>query len=663
MITRPALARALTGYKAPDDAVILAAPTGDFLLSGNVYQRLIPLLDGARDNDSIAELLAVDVDPAEVFYALRCLEAEGCLAEGPTAAVQSGLIQCDGLAILFGDDPLFMEPCEDFPWQFVTPIKDGFWIGPRFNQGAGGPCWRCLNIRLLGNRPLAAFSRDQALQVISPPQERLAPDSIILEKAISHSENDGLVVVGPDGKEISRHSVTQRPECPVCGDKTLYSRSAGAPVDMRSDSQAENPQTFMEDNIHLLDPITGITRGVRKLNVGVEPAVHIYIGGTNRAHTPAGLTDATRHLRSFASGKGRNDLLARASLIGEIAERHSAVFRGDEPRLKGSYFQLLDRAVHPNAIMLFSERQLAMRAALATAEDPIPRMFEEGEMVDWTPVWSLTQQRQKFVPTSLLYFGVPVSTGGSFCFADSNGNAAGATLESAMLQGLLELIERDAVGIWWFNALRRPAVSLDEIEGTWVREFVAQLSAINREVWVLDITTDIGIPAYAAVSRRTDTAPELLLFGFGSHTDARTAVLRALTELGQTLGIMQEISDSNAPISLGLRQWLERGSLQSCPFLVPAGSAPLRESVMGAGPTARAFEFCQAQLENVGLECLVLDQTRADVGIPAVKMLVPGLCHYRRRLAPGRLYSTPVKLGWVSEPNQEERLNPMALSF
>jgi ribosomal protein S12 methylthiotransferase accessory factor len=375
------------------------------------------------------------------------------------------------------------------------------------------------------------------------------------------------------------------------------------------------------------------------------------------------LTDLTRHLRSFASGKGRTDILARASLVGEVAERHSAVFRGDEPRIRGTFLEYHDRAIHPNSVMLFSEHQLALRSTWATVEDPIPHKLSENEQIDWTPIWSVTENRQKLAPTSLLYFGAPENSGGSFCIADSNGNAAAASLESAMLQGLLELIERDAVGIWWFNAVQRPAVALDSIGDEWIDAFIAQLAAIRRDAWVLDVTTDNGIPAYAAISRRMDGSAEEIMFGFGAHVDAKTAVVRALTELGQTLAVMQEISKGNAPVTSGLREWLHSASLEGCPYLVPLSEIGLRDSVASADSSGDAFDICRRRLEKLGLECLVLDQTRADVGIPTVKMIVPGLRHYRRRLGPGRLYSTPRSLGWVKEAKGEEQLNSRVLSF
>jgi ribosomal protein S12 methylthiotransferase accessory factor len=58
---------------------------------------------------------------------------------------------------------------------------------------------------------------------------------------------------------------------------------------------------------------------------------------------------------------------------------------------------------------------------------------------------------------------------------------------------------------------------------------------------------------------------------------------------------------------------------------------------------------------------LVLDQTRADIGLPVVKVIVPGLRHFWARYAPGRLYDVPVRLGWLDRPLREDELNPIAM--
>jgi ribosomal protein S12 methylthiotransferase accessory factor len=42
-----------------------------------------------------------------------------------------------------------------------------------------------------------------------------------------------------------------------------------------------------------------------------------------------------------------------------------------------------------------------------------------------------------------------------------------------------------------------------------------------------------------------------------------------------------------------------------------------------------------------------------------VRVIVPGLRHFYRRYAPGRLYDVPVQLGWLKKPVEEEDLNPI----
>jgi len=39
-------------------------------------------------------------------------------------------------------------------------------------------------------------------------------------------------------------------------------------------------------------------------------------------------------------------------------------------------------------------------------------------------------------------------------------------------------------------------------------------------------------------------------------------------------------------------------------------------------------------------------------------VLVPGLRHFYRRFAPGRLYDVPVKLGLLDRPRPESELTP-----
>jgi ribosomal protein S12 methylthiotransferase accessory factor len=64
-----------------------------------------------------------------------------------------------------------------------------------------------------------------------------------------------------------------------------------------------------------------------------------------------------------------------------------------------------------------------------------------------------------------------------------------------------------------------------------------------------------------------------------------------------------------------------------------------------------------ALVAELGMDFIVLDQTRPDIGLSVVKVLVPGMRHFWPRFAPGRLYNVPVELGWLDHPLTEAELN------
>src|SRR4029453_11397241 len=206
-------------------------------------------------------------------------------------------------------------------------------------------------------------------------------------------------------------------------------------------------------------------------------------------------------------------------------------------RITSTFVDLGPAAILPNACMHYSERQYAERESHNRRGHKaywVPEPFCETAAIEWTPLWSLTTEQTRYLPTSYCYFGYQ-SLHPVFARADSNGCAAGSVLEEAILQGLLELVERDAVAIWWYNRLRRPAVDLESADDPYVHALVRHYKDLGRELWVLDVTSDFRVPAFAAVSRRVDKAEEDIIYGFGAHLDPAVALVRALTELNQSL--------------------------------------------------------------------------------------------------------------------------------
>ncbi len=187
--------------------------------------------------------------------------------------------------------------------------------------------------------------------------------------------------------------------------------------------------------------------------------------------------------------------------------------------------------------MRWSDAQYDHRAEWAALHpagfNEVPSRFDETAPIDWTPVWSLTADTVRYLPTGYCYYGAPHDQDPPAYHADSNGCAAGTTLTEAVLQGTLELVERDAVAMWWYNRIPRPSVDLDTLTDPYIDDLRHEYAELGRDVAVLDITNDLAIPTFVAVSWRNDGGPERIVFGFGAHLDARVAILRALTELNQ----------------------------------------------------------------------------------------------------------------------------------
>ena len=158
---------------------------------------------------------------------------------------------------------------------------------------------------------------------------------------------------------------------------------------------------------------------------------------------------------------------------------------------------------------------------------------------------------------------------------------------------------------------------------------------------------------------------EQITIGFGAHTDARLGILRALTEMNQFLPVLS--GDGTITVSDDdVLRWLSSARLADHAHLAPA-AGPLRRADEYRHP-ARAdllddVHACVELARRQDLEVLVHLQTRPDVGLPVVKVIVPGLRHFWARFAPGRLYDVPVRLGWQSAPTVEAALNPIPIFF
>jgi ribosomal protein S12 methylthiotransferase accessory factor len=583
-------------------------------------------------------------------------------------------------------------------WLIAKPVGSVLWLGPVFQPGAG-PCWECLADRIRGNRQVEGYVLSKVGQSAPLPTSiAMLPSTADVAAGLIGTTAASWIARGRDERllqtlvtvdlatlETRRHHVVRRPQCTVCGSPSRQTEPA--PVVLRSQKKVFDedggfrtvtPDETYERLKHHVSPITGVISSLEKLTVGGNPFAHSYSAGHNFAMMSDSLFFLRQNLRGRSGGKGATDMQAKVGGMCEAIERYSGVLRGDEITRRASYRELGPEAIHPNACMGFSEGQFANRRAWNAVQPHtkfhlVPDPLDETRPIDWTPVYSLTNDRFGLLPTALAYFGHRDLADHFFCLADSNGTAAGNTIEEAILQAFLEIVERDAVAIWWYNRLRRPGIDIDSFNVPYLKALGGFYKSIGRDFWAVDITTDLGIPVVAGISRRVNrgSGAEDIIVGFGAHLDPGLALLRAITEVNQFLpAVSRQNPDGSTyywfhdPDAI---DWWRTATVAAHPHVTPDPAAPLRKKTdypVLAGTDLKAdVETLVAAAARAGLETFVLDQTRADVGLPVARVIVPGMRHFWRRLGGGRLYDVPQKMGWLREPIAEADLNPISIFF
>ncbi len=702
MIQRPCFKRQFQAQVTPDQ-VVLFSDSAEALLEHPLVRMMAPHINGANTAPDIAGKLNDRISILDVQFGLSMLEEEGYIVNATDEAVSGDFTERWDVAELRGNlletaisvralpslvadcmtaallaagaqsgpdggfeivltDNGLREELETIntenmrrgrPWMLVQPAGTIPWIGPMFYPGATA-CWSCLR-RRLEEKGRTADSLSPQTPGIDPAAIRLAAAEFAKHIAQPSKRRARLLTWDMEAARITEHHVVRLDDCPACGRKNPP--PPPAPPNLASNRKILGSRAASLENVRQslrrhISPVTGIVDGISSVNVSGPVFVSVARPGF------AGRNGMPRALQHVIGGKGTSRLHADVGALGETLERYSGLFRDSVPRIRASYRGLQDAAIHPNACMLFSERQYADREkwnAIEAEYNWVPQPFDEHAEIDWSPAWSFASGSYRYIPTAYCYYKYPHARDHDFCRADSNGVAAGSSLEEAIVHGFFELVERDAVALWWYSRARRPAVAPDGCGHPYVGAVSDHYRQLRREFHVLDLTSDLGIPTFAAISPGTPPAHTDILIGFSANFDPELALAGALLEMNQFLYLVQS----------GRERHIASESLPDTSFLYPdpacapveiasffnASRDDLRDDVLACAEIARSR----------GLDMMMLDQTRGDVGLYVAKVMAPGLRPFWARFAPGRLYDAPAKLGWVKHPMSEDEMNPSHL--
>ncbi len=317
------------------------------------------------------------------------------------------------------------------------------------------------------------------------------------------------------------------------------------------------------------------------------------------------------------AGSGLTPQRAFESCVGEAVEYLSQFVRAADPLQRGTF------------------------QALAPDDPPARRFLEDllracriapTQPVSWVPVRALGSGTEAWLPADLCLRRPPAQQDMVPPLKLSTGCAAGATRDDAALRAMLELIERDAVALWWRGGRRGRGIRPDSSAGRAAAELLDALRQGQdaRQTWLLDITTDLAVPAVAALSCNPDGYG--FAFGFGARLSLADAACAALHELCQVeLGVhvvaakRQESGD--AALRDGDLRHLQRSTLvdaHRCALLQPEGESAPPTPDFDPHPAAALRQVCN-RLAAAGAPAFLLDLTRPDFDVPVVRIVAPGL--------------------------------------
>lgn len=368
------------------------------------------------------------------------------------------------------------------------------------------------------------------------------------------------------------------------------------------------------------------------------------------------------------SGYGADRRLVRAAAIGEAIERYAATYVPGHELVAASAAELGPAAATPETFALFAAEQYA-RPGFPFAP------FTSQTRVHWAPARRLDDESDAWVPAQLAYLGFP-DTEAPIGYSTSNGLAAAADWDTALLGALLELLERDAFMLAWNARLSFPRLDWErspELAGYHDR----YLAPSGARLTAVDLSPVHEVPTVLAVVRGH---PGALVVGAGCAPTVEEAWRKSVAEAYAVRKAAREavLREPSNPFADGFEDvcvfadhihvYAYQENAVRAAFLDSATVTrePAEVAAIAGGSSRERGRSVVGKLAAAGIATYAIDVTSPDVrelGLVVARAIAPRLIpldvrHDARFLGGERLYTAPVDLGFAGRPLTFAELNP-----
>lgn len=268
-------------------------------------------------------------------------------------------------------------------------------------------------------------------------------------------------------------------------------------------------------------------------------------------------------------------------------------------------------------------------------EDDLYSFFQEtmhlGDKTLMVPAYSVSDQEKIMIPIDLVMY----TTG-------SNGMCAGNTPIEAILQGICEIYERQAISEIFYKNLTPPTIDIDYFKNTPIYEKIQHIiERTGYEIIVKDCSLGIGLPVIGTLI--IDRKNLVYNFKLGADFVPHVALERCLTEVYQSAYGFRSIplqfnwEEGQDGVSIGddqkdyqFHEIIATGSgFWPYSVLLPEASYEFKgfDELLGQSNYSD-FEFSVNRLKELGLNLYIRDNSILD--FPAYFVIIPGFSQTNR---------------------------------
>jgi ribosomal protein S12 methylthiotransferase accessory factor len=308
--------------------------------------------------------------------------------------------------------------------------------------------------------------------------------------------------------------------------------------------------------------------------------------------------------------------------------------------------------------------------------------FTPETVIAWTWGISLPDGEPILVPADFTYLRYPDRPPeGQLMAVISTGAACGSSAADAVLRGIYEIVERDAIMLMWLNRHPCPRLVVNPQSdlGRFIERHLRSPALFHHLFW---ITNDLEIPACMAVLLEGEPGNRHLFAGLAANLNPEKAATKALLEAFEVRLRIFDLHEAKEPLAAPgditsihkhAVYYIQQDRTQLLDFLLNTLETINLASIpdQATGDPQLDLQTCLEHCFRAGQRVLAADLTKEDIrptGLRVVRVIMPGMQrlttnHNKPFLGNPRLYNVPVKLGWRDELLTHREINPVPHPF